>query len=134
MKAEIVLTSSQSKRLFARAILSMDSVKTALKNGVLVVCRGTTNAYICEELLGSRVDKANYTAGYMGRKGFEVNPNPPAETVFVKGQVKEGATLAKSLNDLKPGDVIIKGANAIGPDGIPGVLIGRRIRKQLVEH
>lgn len=125
MKVEISLTSPESKRLLAKAVLGMSSVKKALQMGILVVCRGTTNAYILEELRGSPVVKGNYSAGYIGPNGLMVNPNPPSETIFVNGKVKEGATLLDSLKDLKPGDVVIKGANAIGPDGIPGLLIGR---------
>lgn len=125
MKAEISLTPSESKRLLAKAVLNMDSVRNALKTGTLVICRGSTNAYIVEELKGSPIKKGNYTAGYIGRKGLQANPNPPTETILVNGKTKEGATLADAMKDLKPGDVIIKGANAVGPDGIPGLLVGR---------
>jgi hypothetical protein len=129
MKAEIVLTSSESKRLLAKALVSMDSVKRALRDGAVIVCRGTTNAYILEELLGSHIEKDRYAVGYIGPKGLGINPNPANETILVKGKVKEGATIADFVKELEPGDVIIKGANAIGPDGIPAVLIGRKNSK-----
>jgi len=38
---------------------------------------------------------------------------------------RKNLTLAKRLKDLKSGDVIIKGANALGPDNIPGILCAR---------
>ena len=126
MKAEISLTPSESKKLIAKAVLSLSSVQNALKTGILVVCRGTTNAYILQELKDSPVEKGKYTAGYVGPQGLEVNPNPPSETIFVNGEAKEDVTLADMMKDLKHGDVIVNGANAIGPDGIPGLLIGRR--------
>jgi hypothetical protein len=125
MKIEIALTSSESKCLIAKAVLKMETVSNALKNGTLVICRGSTNAFIIEELTGSAVEKGNYTAGYVGPKGLSVNPHVPTETIFVEDKIKKGAALADIMNELKPGDVIIKGANAIGPDGIPAVLIGR---------
>ncbi len=125
MKAEIALTSSESKRLIAKAVLDMKIVGNSLKNGILVLCRGSTNAYIIEELTGSHVDKGKNTAGYVGPKGLQINPKTSRETIFRKGKVEKNTALAQILNELKPGDVIIKGANAIGPDGIPGVLIGR---------
>ncbi len=125
MKIEMALTSSESKRLIAKAVLNMETVSNALKNGTLVICRGSTNAFVIEELADSVVEKGNYTAGYIGPKGLSVNPKISTETIFVEGKVKKGATLADIINELKPGDVIIKGANAIGPDGIPAVLIGR---------
>ena len=126
MKAQVTLTSSESKRLLAKAVINIRSVKSALETGTLVICRGSTNAYILEELGGSSMKKGNYTAGYIGPKGLEVNTSPPPESIFVNGKVKEGVTLVDAMKNLKPGDVVIKGANAIGPDGIPGLLVARR--------
>jgi len=126
MKAEITLTPAESKRLIAKAVAEMDAVRRAKKKGTLIICRGSTNAYILEEIQGSRVEKGKYTAGYIGPKGLEVNPNIPPEVIFVDGKAKEGALLVDMVKELKAGDVIIKGANAIGPDGVAGILIGRR--------
>jgi hypothetical protein len=125
MKAEITLTPAESKRLIAKAVVGMEAVRRARKKGILIICRGSTTAYVLEELQGSKVEKGRYTAGYIGPKGLEVNPKIPREMILVDGKVKEGATLADTAKELKPGDVVIKGANAIGPDGIPGNLIGR---------
>ena len=124
MKAEVTLTPSESKRLLAKAVLKIDDVQNALRTGTLIICRGSTNAYIVEELKGSPVEKGKYTAGYISREGFKVNPNLPSETILVQGK-EQDTTLAGIVNSLKPGDVIIKGANAIGPDRIPGLLVGR---------
>lgn len=74
MKAEITLTPSESKRFLAKAILKITSVRNALKNGILVICRGTTNAYILEEITGSVIEKGKYTAGYIGSKGLDGIP------------------------------------------------------------
>jgi len=126
MKAEITLSPAESKRLIAKAVVAMDVVRRAREKGILVICRGSTNAYILEEIQGSKVEKGKYTAGYVGPRGLEVNPNIPTETILVDGKLKEGALFADVAKELKTGDVVIKGANAIGPDGIPGILIGRR--------
>jgi len=125
MMAEITLTPAESKRLIAKAVVKMEMVRRALEKGVLVICRGSTTAYILEEIRGQKVDKGRYTAGYISPKGLEVNPKIPIEIIFVDGKVEEDAILAEMAKELKPGDVIIKGANCIGPDGIPGNLIGR---------
>jgi len=126
MKAQIVLTSSESKRLIAKAIVRMESVQRALKSGTVVICRGSTNAFIAEEISGQRKEKGGYTAGYIGPKGLSVNHKIPEEVIFVDGKLQENLTLTQVLKDLKQGDLIIKGANAIGPDNIPGLLCARR--------
>ncbi len=126
MKAQICLTPSESKRVLAKAVISIRSVKKALESGTVIICRGSTDAYILEEVKGSPVEKGKYTAGYVGRKGLELNINRPSEAIFVNGKIQNDVTLQDAVKGLKPGDVVIKGANAIGPDGIPGVLVARR--------
>lgn len=126
MKAEIVLTPSESKRLIAKAVAQLDSVKSAYKNGTLIICRGGTNAYVYEEVTGEKMDKEQYLVGYIGPKGLQIKPHTAWEVILYKGKPKTGATISEVMKDLRPGDVIIKGANAIGPDMIPGLLCARR--------
>lgn len=125
MKAQIVLTPSESKRLIAKAVAQMESVKKALKKGILVICRGSTNAFIAEEITGRQIEKGKFTAGYIGPKGLGVNPKIPKEIILIDGKPRDDLSLTGVMKDLRPGDVIIKGANAIGPDRIPGILLGR---------
>ncbi|MFH0748995.1 MAG: hypothetical protein V1915_03655 [Candidatus Bathyarchaeota archaeon] len=125
MKAEIVLTPSESKRLIAKAVSRMDVVQRALRKGMVVICRGDTNAFIVEEITGQQMEKGKYTAGYIGPRGLGVNPKIAKEMIFVDGNLQSDLATADALKTLKPGDVIIKGANALGPDGIPAVLLGR---------
>lgn len=125
LKAQIVLTPSESKRLIAKAVSQMESVKNALKKGIVVICRTSTNAYIAEEITGQKMEKGNFTAGYIGPKGLGTNPKPSKEIILVDGKLRGDIALPAVIKDLRPGDVVMKGANAIGPDGIPGVLLGR---------
>ena len=73
MKAQIVLTPSESKRLIAKAVSQMENVKKALKKGRIVICRGSTNAYIAEEITGRRIDKGGYALGYIRSTGLIVS-------------------------------------------------------------
>ncbi|MDQ1281047.1 MAG: hypothetical protein QG670_2311 [Thermoproteota archaeon] len=125
MKAQIVLTPSESKRLIAKAVSQMESVKNALKKGIVAICRTSTDAYVAEELTGMKMEKGNYVAGYVGPKGFGSNPKPSNEIILVDGKLHADLDLSDVIKDLRPGDVVIKSANALGPDGIPGVLLGR---------
>ncbi|MCJ7646102.1 hypothetical protein MUO65_04260 [bacterium] len=125
MKAEIVLTPPESKRLIAKAVAQMDDVQNALRKGTVIICRGDTNAFIAEEITGQQMEKGQYTAGYIGPKGLGVNPKIAKEIILIDGKLQSNLSMADALKTIKPGDVIIKGANAIGPDGIPAILLGR---------
>ena len=126
MKAQIVLAPSESKRLISKAVSQMESVKNAMKRGIVIICRGSTNAFLAEELTGQQMNKRDFALGYIGLKGLIVNLNNLKDIVLIDGKPKTDLALADVVKDLKTGDVIIKGANAIGPDGIPGILLSRR--------
>ena len=67
MRAMIVLTPAESKRLIAKAVVQMETVREALADGYVVVAGGTTNAYIVEEIEEKEIDRALYTAGIVTR-------------------------------------------------------------------
>jgi len=111
-----VLTVAESKRLIARAVAGMPEVQHALKDGMVVVCKGTTNSYVAEELLGRQIPQGAFVIGRVtphkdGRPLPEVDPMP--EVILVKGVHRPDLTLDAALAKVKPGDVIIKGANAL---------------------
>ncbi len=125
MRAQIVLTPSESKRLIGKAVAQMEVVQKAKKKGIIVIARGTTNAFVAEEISGREIAKSNFTAGIITAEGLGSNPKSPKEIVLIDGEVKDGLSIDEMLDKLGPNDVIIKGANAIGPDGIPGLFCGR---------
>ena len=65
MRALVVLTHSECKRLIARGIKKHPEVQEALKKGRIFVSRGSTTAYVLEELLGEPIEKRHYVAGQM---------------------------------------------------------------------
>jgi hypothetical protein len=114
--AHAVFTVSESKRLIARAVARMPLVRRALKRGKVIVCKGTTNTYIAEELLGRPIPHGAYVLGNVtpqkgGRSMPEVEKMP--EVVLVDGKYQPDITLDQALQDLKSGDVVIKGGNAL---------------------
>lgn len=124
MQALFTLTSSESKRLIGKAVAALPEVQQAKNNGYLVVGRGSTNAYIIEELMNSKMEKERYIAGQIIRGVLCVlGPDQRNKPVtFHKGEiqaVEPGAVMDK----LVPGDILIKGANAVDPFGNVGVLM-----------
>lgn len=110
-----ILTVAESKRLIGKAVAQMPIVKDALANGMVIVIKGTTNAYVAEEIAGG---KANHAAFVTGRiepeKGTKYLPKtqPVNHLILEKGKVVD-ITLADAAKKLKAGDVVIKGANAL---------------------
>jgi len=119
----VVVVPSESKRLIAKGVLALPEVKRALKEGLFVVSRGTTTAYIAEEILGLKLPKANCTAGIITERRLAVTI--PEEGlgpwVFRRG-VKIEESAEEALKQFTATDVSVKGANAIDPQGNVGVL------------
>lgn len=128
MQASIVLTVAQGKRLIARAVAKLPEVQRALQLGLVAIGRGTTNAYVAEEILGQTLPKGEYVAGRT------LPPGTPEERfgtmqypdiVLRDGQPVEGMKVLESVNHMQPGDVFIKGGNALDyARGVVGILVG----------
>lgn len=124
MQALFTLTPAESKRLIGKGVAALPEIKHAMKNGYLLVGRGSTNAYILEELLGDKVKKEGYMAGQV-IKGIlcVLGPDDRIKPVtFHKGKalpVEPGSVLDK----LSPGDILLKGASAIDHQGNVGVIM-----------
>jgi hypothetical protein len=127
MRTCIVLTVAESKRLIAKGVARLDVVQTAMREGLVSVNTGTTNSYVVEELLGEPIEKAAYVTGItLPMKGVtrtEYEPIP--DIVFRDGKLTDEFDRFSVLKAMQPGDVVIKGANALNYEkGVAGILIG----------
>lgn len=122
--AVVVLTSSESKRLLGKAVAAMPEVKTALQQGRLIIGNGTTNAYVAEEILRHPVPKIRYAAGVIYDGKLSVTPAAErlAPVCLEKGKVVD-QPWTDFLMTFQAGDVFVKGANAVDPSGMAGVLV-----------
>lgn len=128
-KTAFHLTVSEGKRLIARAVASLPEVRRALEGGILIVCKGSTNAYIVEEVLGRPIDKRTYLTGNTqpARGAAPMTTERIPDVVLRSGALVEGVSAIEAAAELGPGDVLIKGANALSPDRrMAGVLVGDR--------
>jgi hypothetical protein len=130
MKLETVLTVAQSKRLIARGVVQHPYVKAAFHNGVIGICRGTTCSSVAEEFLGRKIEKFGYTTGVSMPKNPLPEVTPVQEVmhdiIIRRGEIHmDGETVIEAAKNMSPGDVIIKGANALNyKRGIAGCLVG----------
>jgi hypothetical protein len=128
MKAQVVLTPAEGKRLIAKAISCMEPVQKAYQEGVLIIATSTTTAYVAEELMQKEIpNKGMFTAGVVTATGLNITKTEGrySHYVFDKGKLKECSTaeLVPYLSRMGPGDVFIKGANAIDSFGAAGILL-----------
>lgn len=129
MKRQVVLTVAESKRLIAKGVAALPEVQKAMREGIVVVAKGTTNAYVLEELWGRRFDKRRYRSGITTPEEPERLDEPQGEpipdVVFMKGEVAKELNRFNAVEQMAKGDVYIKGANALDYEGgVAGVLIG----------
>lgn len=127
MLAEVVLTPSESKRLIGKAVASMEVVKKALKSGLVIIIKGTTNSYVAEEILKEPIAKERYARGIVapGKLSYLLDEESVLDVIIQKGKVRKDLTLEEAVKMLNTGDVLIKGANALDRDGMTGVFIAR---------
>lgn len=125
LSALVVLNPAESRRLLAKATVALPEVQNAYKNGMIIIARGITNAFVTEELFGISVEpKAGQTVGMVCNGITNANSGPPPCTwhVIRQGKVVEGADSNVEILDFGAEDVFIKGANAIDSEGNAGIL------------
>ena len=125
ISALAVLNPAESRRLLAKATVALPEVQNAYKNGMIIIARGITNAYVSEELFGISVEpKAGQTAGMVcgGITNANSGRSPCHWHVIKQGKVAEGADPNVEILNFGPDDVFIKGANAVDQEGNVGIL------------
>jgi len=125
VQAHAVLTVAEGKRLIAKGVARMPAVRQAMRDGMVVICKGTTNTYVAEELLGQEIKPGAMVRGQvLPQKGGRTwaGVTPMKEVVIIKGQYHPELGLDEVLSQVRPDDVIMKGGNALDYErGIAGV-------------
>jgi hypothetical protein len=116
----------ESKKLIAKGVAALPSVKKAMKEHSIIVAGGTTNGYVAEELTDEKFDKITaYTIGIVteGITTLSEEEGRVPPFVITKGKIRERDYHWKDyMKDIKLGDIFIKGANALDHTGMVGVL------------
>ena len=137
MIAQIVLTTAESKKLIAKAVVQIPFVRKALNEGVVVIHPSSTTSFIFEEITGSKPEGA-WVFGLVAPGGLyrskeavaqieqsnvaEGNPVVRKQWVFEKGILQSSEKLDDILSKMTEKDVFIKGCNALDSDGNVAVL------------
>jgi len=126
---QFCVTTSMGKRLIGKAMVFHPDVKRVLGQGTLAIIAGTTNGYVAEEVLKSLGQAEGFSRqGF--RRGMTVAPGAQAikadltgDVIIRDGQWQMGQTIFDVADDLRAGDVVLKGANAFDPRGQAAVQI-----------
>ena len=140
MKALITLTPAESKKLIARAVLSLPEFQKARQDGMIAIHRSSSTYFLYEALTG-RKPEGIWVRGVIIPRGLCVSgeglersalhgaghhgPLLTRNTWFFRnGHLQEDTPLGEILDQMTENDVYIKGANAVDPAGNVAVLFG----------
>ena len=125
------LTPSESKVLLAKATVMLPEVQYAKEYGKIIIGNGSTNAYVAEELFHKQLDKRKFPSGLI--TGGVVCRTPDSKLpplYYEQGQelvapegVKTYEFMKEFVETMRPGDIFIKGANAVDQDGNVGIFL-----------
>ena len=134
---QFLITPSAGKRLIAKAVVKYPPVIEALESGTVAVIAGTTNGYVAEEILSKVHQLKGFSrkrffrgivlppGGHVTRTGRNAESEFPGDVIIREGTWQKGLTIFDVVDELKEGDVVFKGANAVNlPLGQAGIYIG----------
>jgi hypothetical protein len=133
MKIETVLTVAQSKRLIAKGVVRHPIIRAAYQVGTIGICRGTTCSSVAEEFLDRTIERFSYTTGLTLPKkpvpDIEPTKTVMHDIIIRRGEIHmDGETVIEASKNMRAGDVIIKGANALNYEkGVAGCLVGHPV-------
>jgi len=147
MVAIFVFTPTESKYLISKAIADSEKIRNALKTGIIAMHPCTTGYSLFNTITG-RKNKGNvWVTGMIVKKGLCIEANTkvgkvdskagtglgksladpglyPHTMVLYKGEEVVGWTIYDLMKKMGPGDVYVKGVNAIDINHHVGVCIG----------
>ena len=123
---QFVITPAAGKRLIGKGIAKHPAVTKTLKKGMVVIIAGTTNWYVAEEILSALGGMKDLRRERFFR-GIVLPPGGPktkggmladqsgfpGDVVIKDGVWQKGKTIFDVVDDLKEGDIILKGVNAV---------------------
>ena len=120
----VILEPAESKRLLAKAVARLPEVRSAYENGRIIVPSGPSMALVLEELTGEKVEPYRYSMGFVadGRLTMSAAEDRIPARLFEKG-VRVDMPYPDFLKTMEKGDIIVKGATAVDPEGNTAILL-----------
>lgn len=148
VRAQIMLTPTESKKLIAQAVYHMEEVKRALEEGIVSLHPSSSTYFIAENILGHRPPTHVWVCGAILPKApcgdmlprilrasdeeklgdsYDHTQEFTFTWVFKRGRLEASRPLRDVLDEMGPGDFYMKGVNAIDPSGKVAIMIGDEV-------
>ncbi|MBF0173197.1 MAG: hypothetical protein HQL83_07095 [Magnetococcales bacterium] len=124
--ALVVLRPGEARALTGQAVASLEQVQKKKHSGHMVIVGSGTTRHVVHHLLGEDPGRDNFAVGQISNARLGETPQAirgPGPYLFDQGQISRGWP-APLLEKFGPGDIYVKGANAIDPDGHVAILLG----------
>ncbi len=124
--ALIVLRPEEGRRLIGRAVAEMASVRERTRNGRMAIVGSSTTRHVVHHLTGADPGLTTFAVGWIRDGELGETPHSgrgPGPVLFDNGKIYRGWP-GKLLESFEAGDIYVKGANAIDPQGNAAILIG----------
>jgi hypothetical protein len=111
----VTLTVAESKRLIAKGLARYAPVQEKMRNGTVIVCRGSSNTYVAEELLQTNLLHGAFLTGRIQPENSAPLPVKASigEIVIRDGSYEPDTKLVAGLRSMQSGDILFKGANLV---------------------
>ncbi|QHI70614.1 hypothetical protein [Tichowtungia aerotolerans] len=123
----VTLTVSEGKRLIAKGLAHYAPVVEKLQQGTIIICRGSSNTYVAEELLRTNLTPGAFLTGRIQpavATPFKVD-EPLGEIVLKNGGWQPEMKYLDGLRSMQSDDIIFKGANLVNySDRTAAVCVG----------
>lgn len=116
---QLILSTAAGKELIALALCRNEQVLHALNHGTLAIVAGTTNQPIAAKIL-EKIGESGFDGRFF-RGVISAEPIPhtlgelEGDVIIQNGKWLRGKTILEAAPEMKPGDLILKGANAVNP-------------------
>lgn len=126
MLTQFTFTTTESKRLIAKAVYRMPEFQKALKEGIIVMHPSSTTSFIFQEITGKfpedgwvfgTVTEAGFCRSRAAVDGIKVNPNMRKQWIFKNGKLQDGMGMEDAFALMGKDDIFVKGCNAIDSFG-----------------
>lgn len=137
MRLQVVLTTAESKKLLAKAVIKRSEFMRAFEQNICIVHPSSTTVFVLREL-GVPLPSGVWVCGLTQPNGFCASGQVLEEDrqrltafdpkqyrydwVFDRGQLSHDGTLSEWLSKMDANSVYVKTANSIDPDGKVGIL------------
>ncbi len=123
----VTLTVAEGKRLIAKGLARYAPVVEKMADGVVIVCRGSSNTYLAEELLQTNLLHGAFLTGRIQPEGSTPLKVKSAlgEIVIRNGVYEPDTKFIAGLKSMQSGDIVFKGATLVNvADRTAAVCIG----------